>query len=399
MKVRIRTLLRLGISLLACLEMSACAREPVRPADGSIASAASLNRNSSADAGQPAGTTGSGTGGSHSFPSTTAKGATTSVTKAPASAPSTNTKTAAGPTTAESAKDRGPLYFGVYHVNSYRSAVAFERYRNSGYVNCFFLERGTFNREQIAADALKCKEINARYWLSVGEAVFNFYADHTEWREGWKEQLDSIVSLLKKNGAYSHMLGFYFDEPYLWHIEPDWLLSLTRYMRETYDNKRVFVCFSVAEVAPEVYRDPGIRWQADERATRYVTDFAFDYYADYKANFQSYLDIARYMKERIGYAERPDIKIWYIPATMNTGGKQKEPYAVEHLNGMMELLQYEKQPGGLMCYTNLTFSSEEEAYGNVGLDKLLAPGYRDYWPELGRRLGEVGRMVVTNTME
>ncbi|MHB1453854.1 MAG: hypothetical protein ACYCYM_07880 [Saccharofermentanales bacterium] len=281
------------------------------------------------------------------------------------------------------------LFLGFYHVDTLLNQDVFEQLLDSSYTNCFVLSRGYYSRADIARGAKKVKEHDKYAWLSVSEAIFDFYEDRTEIRTGWKSQIDEIIQLIKDEDALDSILGFYFDEPYLWRITPAELREVTMYLQIRYQ-KRVFVCFSIGAVAPSVWNDPSrIKSQIDYYAGQYITDVAYDMYSTYDP--LQYKKIADEMKERMG--NRSDLKIWYIPCTMNYLGNKTQQYAIDHLDGMYYLLKQEENPGGLMCFTYYTFPGEVENLGNVGLDRLLNPSNNPYWTELGSRIQTIGNEI------
>lgn len=283
------------------------------------------------------------------------------------------------------------VYFGIYHVDPLMNNAEFQKELNEPYINCFFLSRGYDSRQQIADGARAAQAHGKKVWLSIGEAIFNYYSDRTELNESWKQRVDDIMTLIRKENGSDSVLGFYFDEPDIWRISSECLHDVSMYLRTQYPGKRVFVCFSIGCITPDIWTDTSrIKEQLNPYEGQYLTDVAFDYYAPY--NHSQYRYIADTMEQKLG--NRPDLKIWYIPATMNYLGNKTESYTLLHLQGMEDLLKEEKNPGGLMCYTYHTFPADQEALGNIGLDNLLNPSYKDYWPELGNLIQTVGKQVI-----
>ena len=52
-----------------------------------------------------------------------------------------------------------------------------------------------------------------------------------------------------------------------------------------------------------------------------------------------------------------------------------------------------------MCFTYYTFTPDEEALGNIGLDKLSDPSYKNYWPKLVERVKEIGREISSGKID
>ena len=63
------------------------------------------------------------------------------------------------------------------------------------------------------------------------------------------------------------------------------------------------------------------------------------------------------------------------------------------------VLKEEKTAGGLMCFTYYTFTAEEEALGNIGLDKLCDSAYNYNWNRLAERVREIGREIVSGKFD
>lgn len=52
-----------------------------------------------------------------------------------------------------------------------------------------------------------------------------------------------------------------------------------------------------------------------------------------------------------------------------------------------------------MCFTYYTVTAEEEALGNIGLDKLCNPAYNYKWDRLAERVREIGREIVSGKFD
>lgn len=296
-------------------------------------------------------------------------------------------------TTPLSPDAKNKVLFGFYHVDPLLNQNVFEKLLDSDYVNCFVLTRGFESRFKIAEGAKKVKNHNKYAWLMISEAIFNFYPDRTELRQDWKTNTQEIVRLIREEGAWESILGFYFDEPYLWRITAEEFRQVTMYLQSAFQ-KRVFACFSIGAVSPSVWNDPSrIKQQVDAYNCQYLTDIAYDMYAPYNASL--YQSVSNEMKQRMG--NRSDLKVWYIPSTMNYLGNKTQQYSIDHLNGMLDLLNKESNPGGLLCFTYYTFPKEVEALGNVGLDILLNPDNKEYWSSLSDRIKEIGKEICNKT--
>lgn len=79
-----------------------------------------------------------------------------------------------------------------------------------------------------------------------------------------------------------------------------------------------------------------------------------------------------------------------VYSSMPKAGDKTEEHCIEHLENCYQVLKKEENPGGLMCFTYYTFTTEEEALGNIGLDKLSNPMYNQYWKRLVDRVKAIG---------
>ena len=210
--------------------------------------------------------------------------------------------------------------------------------------------------------------------------------------EDYKEKIDKFIADLKERGYYDHVIGFYMDEPLMWNITNDMLEEFTGYFRTVAaPDKRFFVCFSVAGVAPESWTINDVK-PINPKSSQYLTDIAFDMYHPWSDEYQKIVDL---MIERSG--NRDDLRIWMVPCVMNYRGDKTEEHCLEHLQKCYEMLSQFKKVGGLMCYNYYTIPPEIEALGNVGIDKLSDPSYKDYWPRLVQAIKDLGKKFVDGT--
>ncbi len=298
-----------------------------------------------------------------------------------------------------------PLY-GMFHTSYEIAKEKFYEFVESDYLNVIIVEAkiGSENFEKamdaiskspdkcafiaVAGLGFKC-ENNATTIVDTGEEVSVFNPTSTM-KEDYKQNVDNLICYLKEKGYYDSVVGFYMDEPMLWNITNDMLEEFTGYFRTVAaPDKRFFVCFSVAGVAPESWTINDIK-PINPKSSQYLTDIAFDMYHPWSDEYQKIVDL---MVERVG-GERDDLRFWMIPCVMNYRGDKTEEHCLEHLQKCYEMLGKFKHKGGLMCYTYYTFPSDVEALGNVGIDKLSDPNYKDYWPTLCEEIKRLGRQFV-----
>lgn len=299
--------------------------------------------------------------------------------------------------------------FGIFHTAYERAGDYFYKAVNSDFVNTFLVE-SHYKSEEFA---ISMNEIKAHpdksAWISVtylgfksennvtiadnGEkqSVFNpvttFFSDY-------RQKIDDFVAYIKSQGWYDCILGFYMDEPLLWNITNEDFETFTGYFREVAcPDKRFFVCFSIAGVAPEFWTINDVL-PINPTSSRHLTDIAFDMYHKWSEDYEKILEL---MLERAG--NRDDLKVWMIPCTMNYRGDKSEEYCLEHLNACYDVLKRQNRKGGLMCFTYYTFTPDEEALGNIGLDKLTCPDYKNYWPRLWNRICEIGMEITSGKID
>ncbi|MBQ3572886.1 MAG: hypothetical protein IJA15_08665 [Clostridia bacterium] len=292
--------------------------------------------------------------------------------------------------------------FGIFHTAYERAGDYFYKAVKSDYINTFIVE-SNYKSEEFAKSMNEIARSDKKAWIAVtylgftskndvtiadnGEeqSVFN---PITSFHSNYREQINELIEYLKQNGWYDYVLGFYMDEPLLWNITNDDFEEFTGYFRTVAaPDKRFFVCFSIAGVAPEFWTINNVL-PITPKSSRHLTDIAFDMYHRWS---DDYNQILKLMQERAG--NRDDLRVWMIPCTMNYRGDKSEEYCLEHLNACYEVLKSLPCKGGLMCFTYYTFAPEEEALGNIGLDRLGNPSYKNYWPKLLARVEEIGKEI------
>ena len=294
--------------------------------------------------------------------------------------------------------------FGIFHTAYERAGKHFFDIAACDYVNTVLVESDYKSEEfAVSLNELK-KHPDKRAWVACSSLGFitkneqtvadtgekSEFNPHTEMRADYKARINEFIDYLKQKGWYDTIVGFYMDEPLLWNVKNDDLEEFSGYFRTVAaPDKRFFVCFSIAGVAPEFWTINDVK-PITPKSSQYLTDIAFDMYHKWS---DDYLEILRLMKERAG--NREDLRIWMIPCTMNYRGNVTEEHCLEHLNNCYEVLKKQKNPGGLMCFTYYTFKAEEEDLGNIGLDKLSDPLYNNYWKRLINRIKEIGREIVS----
>ncbi len=299
--------------------------------------------------------------------------------------------------------------FGIFHTEYSRAKDFFFQVIASDYVNTLIVE-GDYKSEDFAINMNEvAKYPDKKVWVGVTRLGFIIKSSDTVADTGesesafhpvakflpdYRENVDEFIATLKRNGWYGSVAGFYMDEPLLWNITNDDLEEFTGYFRKTAaPDKRFFICFSLAGVAPEFWTINDVK-PITPKSSQYLTDIAFDMYHQWSKDYEKILEL---MLKRAG--NRKDLKVWMIPCTMNYRGNKTEDYCLEHLEGCYELLKKMPNKGGLMCFTYYTFRQDEEDLGNVGLDNLSRKEYKDYWPRLIERIKEIGREITSGKLD
>lgn len=296
------------------------------------------------------------------------------------------------------------MEFGFFTVqyNEQQKEVFYELL-NSDFINVFlvgdkengFSENSRKSFEEIHKAGKKCfvyfydmtfVYTDGQTYVDVGEEFSQ--GPRTVIKKDWKENLKSFLNNVKDKDYYECIEGFYIDEPLLCGIRLEDFKTVTGGIREMFPDKRIFCCFSVAGVAPDIWTLEGIP-TITEDAGQYLTDVSFDMYHAFD---EKYSYITSEMKRRLG--NRKDLRIWQVPCIMNYRGDKTEDHAVKHLNGLYELLKNENNPGGLMCYTYYVHPGETESIGNIGLSDMRGLKQGDVnWSTLWSEIVRIGKEV------
>lgn len=287
------------------------------------------------------------------------------------------------------------LMFGFFHSAYENSPEIFRYVIKQDYVNTILVECD-YKSEDFKKSFDALKGTNIKVWVDVKYLGFEVVKSRDMFAEGfnpvtvfhedYKERANGLVNFLKENGYYEQVVGFYMDEPLLWNIKNEWLEEFSGYFRTVIaPDKRYLVCFSVAGVAPDYWTINGVK-PINKKSAQYLTDIAFDRYKPWSADYEG---ITKEMLERAG--NRDDLKVWFVPATMNYRSVETEDYALAHLNGCYDLLKKQKNPGGLLCYTFSTLPNEHPEKINIGMMDLISKDNPHPWTRLMKRAEEIGR--------
>lgn len=282
--------------------------------------------------------------------------------------------------------------FGFYHLFPDGITPDFEKMLQSNFVNTVILS----GQNEISEGMPLVKKYKCRAWTGGG-SLFNLSpvgsGIKATLNPNYKRSIDNVIKWVKATGCYDNWLGFYFDEPMMWLVSNEMMNTVTKYMHEAAPDKRIFVCFSVAGIDGKSWTVKGAE-EIDKTGSRYLTDVAFDVYGKYDE-----AEYARLTKCMLDKMYDSNVKVWYIPGTMEVSGITSEAMAVAHFDGLVNLLKKQKNPGGIMNFT----------YRFVGGDTVCA-GISDHvsffegcgkttnWPTMKTRIETVGKDICTGKL-
>ena len=182
--------------------------------------------------------------------------------------------------------------FGIFHTAYERANDYFYEIVNSDYINTILVEANYKSEEFAKSMDEIVRHPDKKAWVAVtylgfvsrnsvtiadnGEeqSVFN---PQTTFLPEYRKNIDDMIAYLKDKGWYDSILGFYMDEPLLWNIINDDFEAFTGYFRTVAaPEKRFFVCFSIAGVAPEFWTINDVK-PITPKSSQYLTDIAFDF--------------------------------------------------------------------------------------------------------------------------
>ena len=223
----------------------------------------------------------------------------------------------------------------------------------------FINNYGTYDSVDLKAIKLK----GGVSWLQLSTPAF---ADSSaEIPESWKTRIETIIETYKRQGVYNTMAGFIFEEC-LSSMTVEQHIAVTKYLRETYPDKRVFDVLQWSDISSD---------KITPESFEYVTDIAYDWYHSTDAEAQQTL--LSTMLEKAG--SRSDLRVWFFPLACEL--MPSEPlgaeYDIAHINMCYDMLKSlpEEQQGGLVFYNWLSFEEDGQQI-SVGIEDLISnPAY------------------------
>ncbi len=234
-------------------------------------------------------------------------------------------------------------------------------------------------------DLLKVKEMGGMGWALIGNPFPNRTTN--TFKEGWAESLDIRMNAYKAAGVWDAFAGFETEEICM-GVTAEQFRILTKYLRDTYPDKRVFAVLSMYEVrgsAPAGFTIAPMSYES----YGYVTDIGYDWYSH--TDYNQFKEAVELMLTNMG--RRNNVRVWFLPSTHvyqagNETGTQQ--FMIDSLNVLYKLLMELENPGGLYLYTWDTF-------GNDGLGRLIDPSvYGDEFRPLAERIVEIGQEILNN---
>ena len=243
----------------------------------------------------------------------------------------------------------------------------------AGYFNTYLLGAGT----NLIRAAKIVAENGGTIWLSAGR-----FDSKSSTIEVWGENQKYYLDLLKKEGLYDLVNGYYWDEP-IWHGQTnDDFLTQSEYIYKNFGlrNFPVFACgeFSGSEGNPSIGVEADQMRKLAPYACKYITDAAYDSYSvdvrDGAPNANKYAEwtnavggkpitdgksyyvqYKNHLKELINHP----VNYWYYPTAYKTylwGGLKglqyaDEDFCIAHVEFMAEDVLKEEYAGGLILYT------------------------------------------------
>lgn len=297
------------------------------------------------------------------------------------------------------------MEFGLFTIEYFKGREnTFKEFLECDYVNCFLVGAKNYQEstdaqmsfQMIKQYQKKCyvyfyellfERKDSQGIVDVGESFKE--GPQTILKEDYVQRLEDLYQFLSTKDYYDIIEGFYIDEPFLNGITLQDFKKATKAIHDIFVGKRIFCCFSVAGVAPDIWTMDGVPCITPD-AGQYITDAGFDMYHAFDFKYEY---ITNQMKERLG--NRKDVRIWEVPCVMNYRGDKNEQHDIDHLNGLYEILKKQENPGGLMCYSYFVHPSETAQIGNIGLEHLrgLYPGDEN-WNKLFAEIVRIGKEII-----
>lgn len=221
------------------------------------------------------------------------------------------------------------------------------------------------------------REKNGLAWWLISNPFPN--RDTTTFRDGWADGIKMQAEAFKSAGVWDVLAGFETEEICM-AVTQEQFKTLTKWLRDTFPDKRIFSCLSMYEVrgtAPAGFTIAPMSYDT----YGYITDIGYDWYSH--LDEQQYRDAVELMLTNMG--RRDNVRVWFFPTSYEFNTNVDEAFVTTHLNIMYKLLKEQQNPGGLYLYTWSTWSNGK------GIAELLDPNLSHKWDNWGKRIIEIGK--------
>lgn len=235
------------------------------------------------------------------------------------------------------------------------------------------------------SDLQALKEKNGLGWSLVHSPFPT--RDSLVFRDGWEQNMIDTANAYKSLGVWDQLAGYETEEICM-AITQEQYKKLTKFLRDTFPDKRIFSCLSMYEVrgtAPAGFTIAPMSYDT----YGYITDIGYDWYSH--LNVQQYRDAVKLMLGNMGRED--NVRVWFFPTSYQFSEAVDQDFCIEHLNIMYDMLldpTLVKNPGGLYCYTWKSFGNGE------GIAELCDPERGFGWTRFGNELVKVGKEILAN---
>lgn len=233
-----------------------------------------------------------------------------------------------------------------------------------------------------AAEAGRLREQGQTAWIYVNKPFDD--RTQTAFKDGWEAELAGRVEAIQAAGAWEAVAGFEFEELCM-GLTAEQFIQVTRYIADRYPDKRRFAVLSYYEVVEGSAPDNFTITPMTPDTYRYITDIGFDWYSN--TDDDRHRELTARMLWQTG---RDDLRVWFFPCTFTSMKTVDEAFMIDHLDMCYRLLQEQKHPGGLYCYTWKTWNED-----SIALDRVIDPAGDYRYERLAARMIAIGREIGT----
>ncbi len=208
-------------------------------------------------------------------------------------------------------------------------------------------------------------------------------------RAGWKDEITAMVEGVKKAGLWDCIAGFHYDEPLL-YCDGETFEEFSQFI-STFGKRQyaVFSLYEIQEGLHPTFSSPEYGKTAhliNPSNTRYLTDIGLDVYGRTDIDYYR-----KYNEMMLNDIQRDNLYVWGFPTTWK--GRPKpgetgytEDLCIENLEMHRKLLDEQRYPGGLFCYTWRSWKLPDES-----LDFHFDTNNPNRWNRLEAKMIEIGK--------